>query len=510
MIKDSTLDYISSKPDIAKYMLRGMAKEIKRLQGQVAKATGFDGETGLMEEVEEWLIEKQLENELLKKKVYGRSSEKRSGSDDQEDEHKDSGQDKPKSRARKKKPKGSGRGEVGKDLPLFTEEYNLKKGATCHCPLKSPAKKIKKTVVTEMVDYVPAKLIKRKIVRQMYRASKCGCRLTAPGPTTLVDGGQYGIDLATEIVVRKFQDQLPWERQSKAFLRDGMMLSSTTLWNQSRHVANLLTDVYERLRKDVESGGYRHGDETGWRVLQGVALQTQQAWVFRNSRSVYFTIEDSRSGEIPLKILPEATGALVADDYGGYNALVARNELVRVQCWAHTRRKFVVIREIFPGVDTFLDLVRDLYQKDREFRNSGELTAKRRQEMCGPIIEAIDVWRKNQSCLPRSALGKALNYLNDNWDGLTVFLDDPMLPLDNNPAEQALRQLVLGRKNFLFNRSLEGARVSAILYSICVSCALNGVDPKAYLKETLLRIRNCRGFQLPYEFANDPEHLGLI
>lgn len=94
--------------------------------------------------------------------------------------------------------------------------------------------------------------------------------------------------------------------------------------------------------------------------------------------------------------------------------------------------------------------------------------------------------------------------MKDNWDGLTVFLDDPELPLDNNPAERALRQLVLGRKNFLFNRSMRGAKVAAILYSICVSCMLCG------LKETIMRIRNCRGFQLPYEFVNQHEAIALI
>ena len=100
--------------------------------------------------------------------------------------------------------------------------------------------------------------------------------------------------------------------------------------------------------------------------------------------------------------------------------------------------------------------------------------------------------------------------MHDNWDGLTLFLGDPDLPLDNNPAENGLRQLVLGRKNFMFNRSLEGARVCSILYTIAVSCAMNDVDFKEYLRETILRIRNCRGFQLPYDFANEREAINLI
>jgi len=392
---------------------------------------------------------------------------------------------------------------------MFPEHYALKEGAKCNCALQSPLKKIKQVEISYIVDYVPAKLIKRKIIRNKYRAQKCGCRFVAPGPTTLVDGGQYGIDLAVEIVARKFQDQLPWERQAKAFWRDGFKLAPSTLWNQTRHVADLLDDVYEGIRKSIESGYCRHADETRWRVIQGVENKTQYAWLFRDAHHAYFTIKDSRGGDVPLEVMPEATGVLVADDYSGYNSLVAKNKLMRVQCWSHTRRKFIEIRKYFPCVEVFLDLVGDLYQEEKKFRNMAEQTAARRQQMCAPIIKAIDTWRKHQKCLPKSALGKALAYMSDNWDGLTLFLGDPDLPLDNNPAENGLRQLVLGRKNFLFNRSLEGARVTSVLYTIAVSCAMNQVDIKEYLKDTILRIRNCRGFQLPYDFANDRETISL-
>ena len=508
MFKAATLDFISTKPEIAKQVVRGLEKEVIRLQAALAKTQGYDGQTGLLEEIEELLLENQRENDLLKKKMFNRSSEKRETKDSEGPDGSgktNSAETEPK----RTKPQQSGRGEVGKNLPMFPEEHTLPPGSTCDCVQQNALKKVKKTVVSHIVDYVPAKLIKRKIIRQVYRAKGCGCRLTAPGPTTLIDGGQYGIDMAVEIVVRKFQDQLPWERQVKAFKRDGLALSATTMWNQTRHVADLMEPVVEGIRKDIEAGYCRHADETRWRVIEGVNQKTQYAWLFRNDHHAYFTIEDSRSGKIPLRVMKGAVGALVADDYAGYNSLVVENGLQRVQCWSHTRRKFLDIEAHYTSVGAFLDLVGDLYHQDRCFRTEGKPAAERRA-MCGPVIEAIDVWRKNQSCLPKSGLGKALDYLDDNWAGLTAFLDDPILPLDNNPAEHALRQLVLGRKNFLFNRTMEGARVSAILYSIVVSCALSEVDPKAYLRETILRIRNCRGFQLPYEFANDHEAIDLI
>jgi len=499
MFKDATLDYISSEPVIAKQVVRSLEKEVIQLRNQLGAIVGFDGKTDQLVEIEEWLQQRQKDNELLRKKAFDRSSGKKSDKNDSTDKQKD----------KRTKPSGSGRGKVGEQLPLFTEEYHLGESALCNCGMCESFKRMNQAETTIIVDYKPAKLIRREILRWKYRGSQ-GCIITAQGPTTLVDGGQYGIDLACEVVVRKFQDQLPWERQRKAFARDGLKLAMSTMWNQSKHVADLLEVVYEGIRKDVESGFLRHADETRWRILEKVKNKTQYVWVFRNKHHAYFTIEDSRSGEVPQRVMNGAAGALAADDYAGYNALIAENELIRIQCWAHTQRKFKDIRENYPQVETFLDLVSDLYKADIAFHESGSKSIEDRQRLCLPIIEAIDVWRKNQSCLPKSSFGRALHYIGDNWTGLVAFLTDVELPLDNNPAENALRQIVLGRKNFLFNRSKEGARVTAILYTICISCSLNNLDPKKYIRETILRIRNCRGFQLPYDFANQHEPIDLI
>lgn len=502
MFKDTTLDFISTQPELAKQVVRGLESEVRRLQKQLGLVTPDDGITGLIEEVESWLIEQKESNEILKRKIYERSSERRASADGDAE--------KPASNPRaRQKPENSGRQELGANLPIQEEIYTLPEETTCNCDENAPMKPMSgQAEVSTIVDYIPGKLVRRRIIRTKY-TSPCGCIKTAPGPTTLVNGGQYGIDLAAELVVRKYHDHLPWERQAKALERDGLRVSPTTMWNQTRHVARLLEDVYEAIRKDIVSSPLRHADETRWRVIEGVENKTQFVWLFRNDHHAYFTIEDSRGGDVPMRVLEGASGALVADDYVGYNKVTEEYGLNRVQCWSHTRRKFFEIEQTYPQIAVFLDLVSDLYQKDREFRNSKGRSAKHRRHLCRPTILAIDTWRKNQHALPRSALQKALNYMADNWSGLTSFLQDPLLPLDNNPGEQALRQIVLGRKNVLFNRSMEGARVSAILYTICVSCAMCGVDPKAYIRETILRIRNCRGFQLPHAFANQRETLNL-
>ncbi|CAM2069132.1 IS66 family transposase [Sulfidibacter corallicola] len=516
MIKENVLDFVAKQPELAKKVVRSLESEVVRLQKKLAKATGYDGETGLLEEVAEWLVAREHENEILKDKLYGRSAEPHP--------HSDSADSSPKakspSKRSRKKPPNSGRRKHSDELPVETEDYTLSSSpcdlpaeapadSPCPCGCAQPLKPMGQAEVTYQLDYKPAQFIVRRVRRWKY-SGPCGTILTAPGRTTLVDKGQYGIDLAAEICVRKYHDHMPFERLARAFARDGFAIATSTMWNQSRHVADVLSDVYEAIRRDIESGFLRHADETRWRIIEGVDNKTQYVWLFRNQNHAFFTIEDTRSGEVPRRVMGGAAGALVADDYAGYNALVSENELLRVQCWAHTRRRFYDIREYYPAVEVFLDLVADLYRLDRGFRAGALQTAKQRRRLCEPIIKAIDAWRKSQTCLPKSKMGQALAYMNDNWKGLTAFLDDPELPLDNNPAENALRQIVLGRKNFMFNPSKEGARVTAILYTICVSCAMCGVNPKDYIRETVLRIRNCRGFQLPIAFANQREHCDLI
>ncbi len=283
MFKEATLDYISSEPELAKQVVRGLEKEVRRLQKQVGIQTDPDGTVGLIEEVEEWLTEQQEANEILRKRMFDRSSERRPRDTEESEAEK-------AAKRKRVKPESSGRQEVGRDLPLEREEYGLEDGARCDCELEETLTPMKgQAEITTVVDYIPGKLVRRQIVRWKYRGS-CGCIKTAPGPTTLVNGGQYGIDLAAEIVVRKFHDHMPWERQARAFARDGLELAPTTMWNQSRHVASLMDGVYDAIRKDIEAGFLRHADETRWRVLEGVTNKTQYVWLFRNRDHAYFTI----------------------------------------------------------------------------------------------------------------------------------------------------------------------------------------------------------------------------
>jgi transposase len=490
MFEEAKLDFIAKNPDLARTVVQGLSKEVLRLRQLLAGIKGVDQDQPLIEMVGEYLEETSREEEIERKRQFARSSEKRRADKQAGDED-----------SKRTKPQGSGKQALQADLPLVIEERELTQPEDLQCGCGQTLAPMNQQEVSEEIDYIPAKIIRRRILRQKYRCT-CGVIRTAPCATKLVDGGQYSIGFGSEISARKYSDYQPLQRIAKALKRDGLNIRPSTLWNQTRHMANALELVHDAIRAEIQKGYLRHADETRWRILEEVSTKTQFAWLFCTTQLAYLTIEETRSGAVPRKILGACQGVLVADDYGGYNGIVNDNDLTRIQCWSHARRKFVDLEELYPEkIGKVLDLIGLLYQKDREFRFDGALTATRRRALCGPVIKEIDNWRKAQAVLPRSAFGKALNYLHHCWEGLTGFLDDPAVPLDNNLSERILRGVVLGRKNFLFNRSVQGAWVSSILFSVCATCDLNGVNPKAYMEETVTQIRNGQKFLLPHDYA---------
>ncbi|MGH7372525.1 MAG: IS66 family transposase, partial [Candidatus Methylomirabilales bacterium] len=162
-------------------------------------------------------------------------------------------------------------------------------------------------------------------------------------------------------------------------------------------------------------------------------------------------------------------------------------QIVIAGCWAHVTRKFREAEREAPGTTKLLrDLIGKLYEVER-LVPSGEseevlrLRAQLRSERSRPIVRDIQAWALAQRVLPESGLAKAINYMLGMWKGLTLFLEDPRIPLDNNQTERGLRGLVLGRKNHYGSRSRRGTQVAALFYSLLESAKLCGVEPKAYL-----------------------------
>jgi transposase len=327
---------------------------------------------------------------------------------------------------------------------------------------------------------------------------------TAPGPPRLTThpdrrGRRYSADFAVEVAIGKYLDHLPLERQVRMMRREGLTIDSQTLWDQIEAAATILAPTYEALRRQVQTAPVIGADETWWRVCVGPAGKRWWAWSLTSETAVTYTILESRSQEAARQVLNGYRGIVIADGYSAYEALArAGPRFTLAHCWAHVRRKFVEAEPHYPGpCAEVLDLIGQLYAVERDCpprvgaateAEDTELRHRRadlRAERSAPLVATIRTWAQGQRALPESSLGKAIAYMLGLWPGLTRFLDDPRIPLDNNATERALRGMVIGRKNHYGSRSRRGTEVAALLYSLIESAKLCGVEPKAYLLRAL-------------------------
>lgn len=336
--------------------------------------------------------------------------------------------------------------------------------------------------------------------RQKYRCRCNGHVATAPGPVKLQEGGRYSPAFAIEVAASKYLDHLPLERQVRMMGREGLEVTSQTLWDQIEILARTLQPTYEAVRQVVLSAPVIGADETSWRMMRqsGLATGTNRwwTWCITSPDAVYFQILKHRSQDAARLILGRYGGIVMADGYGAYTAL-ARGEpgCTLAHCWAHVRRKFVEIADAFPvACVEILGLIGELYAVERLAEAQGEpdveAQARTRPELRATqsqaIVARIRDWALAQRVLPQSGLGKAIAYMLGMWTGLTRFLTDSRIPLDNNATERAIRGPVVGRKNFYGARSQRGTEVAALFYTLFETAKLRGVEPKAYLRQAVM------------------------
>jgi transposase len=342
---------------------------------------------------------------------------------------------------------------------------------------------------SQEVTVVERSFVVVKHRRTKYRCRCNGCVETALGPPKLKAGCRYSPEFAVEVVTGKYLDHLPLERQVRIMAREGLNVDSQTLWDQTETMARLLAPSARALHDRVLTSELVYADESWWRLMETKAAKRWWAWSVGTDEAVFYKILDSRSQQAAREILAEYRGIVMADGYGVYGALARDGPgFTLAHCWAHVRRKFVEIEENYPqACGEILTLIGRLYEVEREAALAGEKAevcsrrAVLRAERSRSIVTEIRNWAFAQRALPESGLGRAVAYMLGMWKGLTLLLDDPRIPLDNNLAERGLRGLVVGRKNHYGSRSKRGTEVAALFYSLIESAKLAGVDPKTYL-----------------------------
>lgn len=344
---------------------------------------------------------------------------------------------------------------------------------------------------SEEITVVERRFVLVQHRRQKYRCRCNSCVVTAPGQRKLVPGGRYSPEFAVEVAISKYVDHAPLERQVRTMWREGLEVSSQTLWDQIDALARHLKPTWKALSERVLSAPLVHADETHWRMMDGKNSRWWM-WCVASEDAVVYQLCNNRSKEAARSVLPQYEGIVMADGYGAYESLArAGPTFTLVHCWAHVRRKFVEIESSYPvACAEILDWIGQLYGVERLVVPAGDgqglqeeraLRAQLRTERSQPIVEEIRRWALRQTALPRSGLGQAISYMLKLWPGLTRFLTDPRIPLDNNAGERALRGVVVGRKNHYGSRSRRGTEVAALLYSLCESAKLVGVEPRSYL-----------------------------
>lgn len=360
--------------------------------------------------------------------------------------------------------------------------------------------------VSEMLDFVPARLRVLRIRRPKYGCRACGTIHQAPAPERPIAKGLASSALLAHVLVSKYCDHTPLYRQSQIFARHGVELDRSTLANWVGGACWWLEPLQARLAAHVFASNKVFADDTPIPVLDPGRGRTKtgRLWVYtRDDRpwagpdppaAVYFYSPD-RKAERPATHLEGFSGILQVDGYAGFERLTAGGDIVLAACWAHARRKFYDVHEATgsPIAAEALRRIAELYAIEASIRGR---TAEQRQQVrnvnARPVINAMKPWLENElTRIPgRSALAEAIRYALARWEELFRFLHDGRIELDNNPVERAIRPIALGRKNHLFAGSDGGGVRWATVCSLVATAKLNGVEPFAYLKDVLERMTN--------------------
>ena len=397
---------------------------------------------------------------------------------------------------------GHGRRRFPEDLPRLPMVHDLSEDQK-RCPGCGEMRTKIGEERSEQLELEPAKLYVIEHIRPTYACRKCEGKVeTASKPPQPIERGLAGPGLLAQVITAKFGDHLPLYRQEDILHRSGHSIPRSTTCGWVASCASLVKPLYDLMTAIIRQSKVINTDDTTVPVLDPQRGKTREGriWVYVGDKGHPYTVFDytpTRCRDGPEQFFGDYAGYIQADAYGGYDFLFRpRGQDVAVPtelgCWAHGRRYFVeaeqsdVLRS-----HTTVAMIKLLYEVEVEAKPlSSEARRALRQEKSVPILGQIKTWLDQQKdqVLPKSPMSQAIGYCLSNWEALLRYTQDGDLNIDNNAAENALRPIVLGRKNWLFAGSDHGGRTAAILASLVASCKRHGVNPFTYLKDLLTRI----------------------
>lgn len=368
---------------------------------------------------------------------------------------------------------------------------------TCGTVMEPIGKEVQRTLILH-----PATAMIREDVYYTYACQKCKVEATeTPILKTekippVISGSYASPEAIAHIMVQKFVMASPLYRQEQEWNRAGVLLTRQTMSNWILRASDdWLTPVYEEMKKRLVKEEVLHADETTLQVLKepGKSAQSKSyMWLYRTGKHaaqpiILYDYRPDRKASNAETFLKEFSGWLHADGYPGYHSLPENIRVVG--CWAHLRRKFdEAVKSLPQKNQPNAAALQGQAYCSRLFSIEEALSGlppeeryMQRLERSKPVMDALLAWVSTNKAAPKSALGKALHYLEEQWPYLIRVLEDGRLELSNNLAERSIKPFVIGRKNFLFANTPRGAQSSAVIYSIIETAKASGLDPYRYL-----------------------------
>jgi transposase len=411
----------------------------------------------------------------------------------------------------KKKPRPHGRRALPKNLRRVPRVYELTE-AERRCPECGECRVQIGAERSEQLDYEPSALF---VVEHVRCTSACphgeGQVVTAGKPAQPIQKGWPGPGLLAHVITEKFSDHIPLHRQERRLARQGVELSRSTLCDWMAGAARTLEPLYDLMRTLILSCGTVHTDDTPVKVRDSERKikAPGRLWIYFGDYLYPYNVFDftmSRKRDGPSRFLKGFRGHLQADAFSGYDGIYAGGDVVEVGCNAHARRKFIEAQTTDPArAAAALAYYRQLYAietaikaeiaklpPDADEPARAVIRLRVRQERSVPVLEHFKTWLDAQKpdVLPKSPLGGAIGYMQNQWEALKRYTSSGSLSIDNNVSEQHMKIIATGRKNWLFTGSENGGKTMAVLFTLVSSCPRHGHDRFVYLRDVLERLPN--------------------
>ena len=409
--------------------------------------------------------------------------------------------------------KSTGRKPLPRNLPRKRIEYDIPAEEKA-CPCCGEERTRIGTDTSEQLEYVPASMLVIEHVRFKYACKHCQENVTtAPKPPQPIEKGLAAPGLLAHVITSKYADHLPLYRLEGIFARHGVEISRKTTCDWVAACADLVEPIYQRMAERIKLSRVIHTDATTVPVQEKGSSKTKKAYLSpyigdADHPLTVFDYTETYTRDGPLAFLEGFQGYLQADAHSTYDELYKTGAIQEVACWAHARRKFFDAKTTDPTrAHVALAMIGELYAIERE---AAERMAKVEEATDSPLaherayadryqfrqehalgkLQRLKAWltEEQRRALPKSPIGEAISYALNHWEALCRYTEQGYLAIDNNIAERAIKNVVIGRKNWLFAGSDEGGHTAAVLFSLTVTCKTLGIDPFAYLRDVLTRL----------------------